>query len=181
MAHTQLQNPHIVMLPTPGMGHLIPPVEFAKRLVLQHEFSITVILPTDSPISKSQKKFLSALPLGINYLLLPPVNFNDLSVDVQIETRICLTITRSLASLREVFKSIVESNRLVAFVVDLFGTDAFDVANEFAVSPYIFYPSTAMMLSLDFYFPELDEIVRCEYKDLQEPLRIPGQRKVQNF
>ncbi|MCD9643561.1 hypothetical protein HAX54_031144 [Datura stramonium] len=172
---TQPQNPHIVMLPTPGMGHLIPLVEFAKRLILRHQyFSITVILTSDGPISKSQKEFLSTLPLGINYLLLPPVNLDDLSLDVQVETRISLTITRSLASLREVFKSLVESNRVVALVVDLFGTDAFDVANEFNVSPYIFYTSTAMMLSLEFYFPELDETVRCEYKDLQEPVCIPG-------
>ncbi|XP_055808378.1 hydroquinone glucosyltransferase-like [Solanum dulcamara] len=171
-------NPHIVMLPTPGMGHLIPLVEFAKRLILQHDFSITLILPTDGPISKSQKTFLSALPSSINYLLLPPVNFDHLSDDVLIETRISLTITRSLSSLREIFKSVVESHRVVAFVVDLFGTDAFDLANEFMLPPYMFYTTTATMLSLDLYFPELDETVRCEYKDLQNPVRIPGCRPI---
>ncbi|CAN4086040.1 unnamed protein product [Withania somnifera] len=174
MADTQSQNPHIVMLPTPGMGHLIPIIEFAKRLVYQHDFSITLILLTDGPLSKPQKTLLTSLPSGFNYLLLPPVNLDDLSVDVLIETRICLTITRSLASLREAFKSIVKSNRVVAFVVDLFGTDAFEVANEFKVLPYVFYPSTAMMLSLDLYFPQLDQTVRGEFKDMQELVRVPG-------
>ncbi|XP_010327004.1 hydroquinone glucosyltransferase isoform X2 [Solanum lycopersicum] len=84
---TQSQKPHIVMLPTPGMGHLIPLVEFAKQLILQHDSSITIILPTDGPISKSQNTFLSSLPSGLNYRLLPPVNFDDLSDDVLIETR----------------------------------------------------------------------------------------------
>ncbi|KAM3302975.1 hydroquinone glucosyltransferase [Capsicum chacoense] len=175
--NTQTQNPHIVMLPTPGMGHLIPLVEFAKRLVLRHDdFSITIILiPTDHHGSISETLVASLPSSSINYILLPPVNFDDLSVDVKIETRICLTITRSLASLRQVLKSIVESkNRVVAFVADLFGTDGFDVANELKVSPYLFYPSTAMMLSLDFYLSELDQIVRCDYKDLQEPVCIPG-------
>ncbi|XP_015089477.1 hydroquinone glucosyltransferase-like [Solanum pennellii] len=175
---TQSQKPHIVMLPTPGMGHLIPLVEFAKQLILQHDFSITIILPTDGPISKSQNTFLSSLPSGLNYRLLPPVNFDDLSDDVLIETRISLTITRSLSSLREVFESLVKSHRVVAFVVDLFGTDAFDLANEFNVSPYMFYTTTATMLSLDLYFPELDQTVSCEYKDLQEPVCIPGCRPI---
>ncbi|PSS17845.1 Hydroquinone glucosyltransferase [Actinidia chinensis var. chinensis] len=77
-------------------------------------------------------------------------------------------------SLREVFKSLVASSGLVALVVDLFGTDAFGVANEFKVSPYIFFPSTAMALSLFLYLPKLDEAVSCEYRDLPEPVRIPG-------
>lgn len=175
---TQSQKPHIVMLPTPGMGHLIPLVEFAKQLILQHDSSITIILPTDGPISKSQNTFLSSLPSGLNYRLLPPVNFDDLSDDVLIETRISLTITRSLSSLREVFESLVKSHRVVAFVVDLFGTDAFDLAKEFNVSPYMFYTTTAKMLSLDLYFPVLDQIVSCEYKDLQEPVCIPGERLI---
>ncbi|KAI8572713.1 hypothetical protein RHMOL_Rhmol01G0221200 [Rhododendron molle] len=59
-------------------------------------------------------------------------------------------------------------------VVDLFGSDAFDVAAEFNVSPYMFYPSTAMVLSLFLYLPKLDESVSCEYRDLPEPVRIPG-------
>ncbi|XP_009616889.1 hydroquinone glucosyltransferase-like [Nicotiana tomentosiformis] len=170
---TKSQNPHIVILPTPGTGHLNPLVEFAKRLVLQHYFSVTLILPTEGPISTSQTTFLNALPSGINYLLLPPVNFDDLPPDVNIVTRICLTITRSLASLREVLKSLVESKKVVALVVDLFGTDAFDMAIEFKISPYMFYTSTAMMLSLAFYLPELDKTVSCEFKDLPA-VHIPG-------
>ncbi|CAK9146363.1 unnamed protein product [Ilex paraguariensis] len=168
------QTPHIAMVPTPGMGHLIPIVEFAKRLILQHNFSITLILPTGGPLSQAQKTFLEALPNGMSYLLLPPVNFDDLPSDDKIETRISLTITRSLPSLRQVFKQLVATTRLVALVVDLFGTDTFDVANEFKVSPYIFFPSTAMALSLFLHLPNLDESVTCEYRDLPEPVQIPG-------
>nr|POF19577.1 hydroquinone glucosyltransferase [Quercus suber] len=36
------QKPHIAILPSPGMGHLIPFVEFAKLLVLHHDFHITL-------------------------------------------------------------------------------------------------------------------------------------------
>ncbi|KAJ8573118.1 hypothetical protein K7X08_009629 [Anisodus acutangulus] len=171
---TESQNPHIAILPSPGMGHLIPLVEFSKRLIHQHQFSVTLILPTDGPISNAQKIFLNSLPSSMDYHLLPPVNFDDLPQDVKIETRISLTVTRSLPSLREVFKVLVETKKTVALVVDLFGTDAFDVAMEFKVSPYIFYPSTAMALSLFLYLPKLDGTVSCEYKDMSDPVQIPG-------
>ncbi|KAK4738888.1 hypothetical protein R3W88_002585 [Solanum pinnatisectum] len=166
--------PHIAILPSPGMGHLIPLVEFAKRIFLHHQFSVTLILPTDGPISNAQKNFLNSLPSSIDYHLLPPVNFDDLPEDVKIETRISLTVTRSLPSLREVLKPIIESKKTVALVVDLFGTDAFDVAIDLKTSPYIFYPSTAMALSLFLYLPKLDETVSCEYRELPHPIQIPG-------
>ncbi|PSS24207.1 Hydroquinone glucosyltransferase [Actinidia chinensis var. chinensis] len=167
--------PRIAILPTPGMGHLIPLAEFAKRLVLTYRFSVTFIVPTDGPLPKAQKSFLEALiPTGISHLLLPPANFDDLPDDVRAETRISLSVTRSLPSLREAIKTLVSSTRVVALVVDLFGTDAFDVAKEFNLSPFIFFPSTAMVLSLFLRLPDLDGSVSCEYRDLPDPVQIPG-------
>jgi hydroquinone glucosyltransferase len=90
------------------------------------------------------------------------------------ESRISLTLTRSLPALRDSFKVLAESTRLVALVVDLFGSVAFDVANEFGVSSYLFYTTTAMALSLIFYLPELDKTYSCEYRDLPEPVKLPG-------
>ncbi|KAK3008307.1 hypothetical protein RJ639_013571 [Escallonia herrerae] len=107
----------------------------------------------------------------MNHILLPRVNFDDLSDDVRMETRGALLISRSLPSIRDVFKSLVVSTRLV---VDHFATDAFVVAREFKVSPYIFFPSTAMTLSLFLRLPKLDQTVSCEYRDLPEPIQLPG-------
>ena len=77
--------PHIALLPSPGMGHLIPMVEFAKRLVTKNNLSVTFIIPNDGPLAKSQLAFLDSLPNAINYLLLPPADFQDLSEDVKID------------------------------------------------------------------------------------------------
>ncbi|XVE77257.1 hypothetical protein DITRI_Ditri13aG0047600 [Diplodiscus trichospermus] len=174
MAQAQAQAPHIAIMPTPGMGHLIPLVEFAKRLVHQHNFTVTFVIPTDDSPSKAQKLTLDSLPISIDYVFLPPVDLSDLPQDSKIETLISLTVARSLSFLRDAFKSLVAKKKLVSLVVDLFGTDAFDVAREFNVSPYIFYPSTAMALSLFLYLPKLDQMVSCEYRDLPELVKIPG-------
>ncbi|KAI8572711.1 hypothetical protein RHMOL_Rhmol01G0221000 [Rhododendron molle] len=94
------QTPHLAILPAQGMGHLIPLAEFAKRLLLTHNFSATFITPTDpGPLPAAQKSFLHSLPTGINYLLLPPVNLDDLPDDIRTETRISLTVVRSHPSL----------------------------------------------------------------------------------
>ncbi|KAE8726741.1 UDP-glycosyltransferase 72B3 [Hibiscus syriacus] len=171
MAKTQ--TPHIAILPSPGMGHLIPLVEFAKRFVNQHVFTATFVIPTADSPTKAQKSALDSLPSSIDYVFLPPVDLSDLPQDAKIETVISSTVARSLSFLRDTFKSLVAKTKLVAMVVDLFGTDAFDVAKEFNLSPYVFYPSTAMALSLFLHLMKLDSMVSCEYGDLPE-VRIPG-------
>ncbi|KAF8380091.1 hypothetical protein HHK36_027561 [Tetracentron sinense] len=169
-----MEAPHIAIVPSPGMGHLIPLVEFAKRLVFHHNLSVTFIMSSDGSPGKAQKLILDDLPKSISSVFLPPVSFDDLPDDVKIETRISLTVVRSLSYLRDTFKVLVANTRLVALVVDLFGTDAFDVAKEFDVSPYIFFPSTAMGLSVFLHLQKLDEEVSCEYRDLPELVKIPG-------
>ncbi|MBA0548766.1 hypothetical protein Golob_019844, partial [Gossypium lobatum] len=170
----KLQTPHIAILPSPGMGHLIPLVQFARSLVHQHNFTVTFVIPTNDSPSKAQKSVLDSLPTSITHIFLRPADLSDLPLDSKIETVISLTLARSLSFLRDAFKSMVDKTNLVALVVDLFGTDAFDVAREFNVSPYIFFPATAMTLSLFLYLPKLDQMVPCEYRDRPELVRIPG-------
>lgn len=167
--------PHIVLLPSPGMGHLIPLIEFAKRLVHRHHFLVTFFIPTDGPPSEAQKSTLESLPSSINSVFLP-VSLNDVPEDARAETVISLTVLRSLPCLRQELTSLVAKATVAALVVDLFGTDAFDVAQEFNISPYIFYPSTAMCLSLFLHLEKLDQMVPrdCEYRDMSEPVQIPG-------
>lgn len=166
--------PHIAILPTPGLGHLIPLAELAKRLVAHHGFFVTFIIPNDNSSLKAQKAVLQSLPPGIDFVFLPPVSFDDLPPETKIETRISLTVVRSLPHLRSSLEALVSKARVAALVVDLFGTDAFDVAAEFGVAPYIFFPSTAMTLSLFMYLSELDQRVECEYREMKEPVQIPG-------
>ncbi|KAK3194652.1 hypothetical protein Dsin_025962 [Dipteronia sinensis] len=163
----------IALIPSPGMGHLIPLVELAKQLVLRHEFSVTFIVPTVSPVPKALKTLLQNLPQGMDYLLLPPVHFDE---DVRSGNQIVLTIIRSLSSIRGVLMSLVTKTRLTALIVDLFGIDVFDIAKEFNIPSYIYFLSTAMSLSLLLYLPKLDQMVSCEFRDNQEPIKIPGFR-----
>ncbi|KAM1128403.1 hypothetical protein ACFX15_037682 [Malus domestica] len=173
--HKLLKPPHVAIVPTPGIGHLTPLVELAKRLVVHHNFSVTFIISNDRSLLAPQKKVLEALStLSISYVLLPPVSFDDLPDDVMIETKIGLTLTRSLSALRDSVRVLNKSTRLVSLVVDHFGAEAFDVAMEFRVSPYMFLPNSAMSLLLIFHMPHLHETTSCEYRDMPEPVQLPG-------
>ncbi|KAG6582665.1 hydroquinone glucosyltransferase-like [Cucurbita moschata] len=174
MEEAQSQTPHVLMMPSPGMGHLIPLIEFAKRLVLLHRFTVTFAVPSGDAPSKAQISVLNSLPSAIDHIFLPPAPLNDLPSNTKAETIIVLAVSRSLPSLRDLFKSIVAQRNLVALVVDQFGTVAFDVAKEFSVSPYIYFPCAATTLSLILHMPKLDESVTGEYRDLTEPIRLPG-------
>ncbi|XP_051143738.1 hydroquinone glucosyltransferase-like [Andrographis paniculata] len=165
---------HIAVLSSPGMGHLIPLVEFSKRLLHRHRIATTFIIPTDGPLSSAETTFLSALPLSIAAVLLPAVDLHDLPADVKIETRISLTMIRSLPSIRNAIKSLHHRRRLSAFVADLFGTDAFAVAAEFGIPRYIFFASTAMALLLFLLTPELEKTVSGEFWEAPEKFRLPG-------
>ena len=168
-------QPHVAIVPTPGMGHLFPLIEFTKRLVVQHNFLVTFIIANDGKSSiELQEKLLQSLPKPISYTFLPPINLDDLPEDSAIETRIELSLTRSLPSLRETLESMAESTQLVSIVVDIFGPCTFDMAKELGIPPYIYFPTTAMVLSFFLYLPKLDATTACEYRDLPELVQIPG-------
>ncbi|KAG5538692.1 hypothetical protein RHGRI_019303 [Rhododendron griersonianum] len=143
------QTPHVALLPSPGMGHLIPLVESAKQLVHHHHISSTLIIPTTGPPPQSQISVLESLPENINHVFLPPVDLPENLTDVA--SQIFATMSLCIPSLRDTLKLLTSMNRLVALFVDPFGLDAFDVAEEL-----------------------LDKMFTCEYKDLPEPLKLPG-------
>ena len=79
METTQQKLPHVVFVTSLGMGHLLPVVELAKRLVHDHGFLVTfIIIITDGLSIKPQKAVFEALPSSISSIFLPPVNYNDL-------------------------------------------------------------------------------------------------------
>ncbi|KAF5961707.1 hypothetical protein HYC85_002916 [Camellia sinensis] len=163
------------------MGHLIPLTEFAKRLILTYDFSVTFIIPNFGYPMKAQKSFLDSLTETINVVYLPPVSFDTSLSDVGPEIHVPVSMTRVPAlrdslslCLASGLKVLTESNHLVALVVDVVSTDAFDVAKVFCLLRYIFIPLCAMSLSLFLHLSKLDETGISNYRDLPEPVQIPG-------
>ncbi|KAF5952857.1 hypothetical protein HYC85_010801 [Camellia sinensis] len=155
----------------PGMGNLFPFIELAKQLVHHHHLSATILIPNAGPPPPAQTTVLQTLPKTIKHIFLPPV---DLPKDLNIVSQVVLTVTLSLPSLRHTLASLTTTTRLVALVVNLFGLDAFNIAEEFGISKYLFFPSPAIALLFSVHLPKLDETVIGEYRDLPEPVQLPS-------
>ncbi|XP_062183348.1 hydroquinone glucosyltransferase-like [Phragmites australis] len=166
--------PHVAMLATPGMGHLIPLAELAGRLAARHGATATIVTFA-SAASATQRAFLASLPPAVAYLSLPPVDLSDLPRGAAIETLMSEECARSVPALTDILAGLKRTTRLVAFVADLFGADSFDAARDAGVARRcLFFPSNLHVFTLIFHLPELDASVPGEFRDLAEPLRLPG-------
>ncbi|XP_021888881.1 UDP-glycosyltransferase 72E1-like [Carica papaya] len=175
-----MQNPipHAALLASPGLGHLIPVLELAKTLVDPHGFRTTIfVIPIDQASTAQNQLFKSPNPDLIDIVVLPFVDISDL-VDstTSVVTSLVLMMRESLPLLRSaIFEMKVTPTVLV---VDLFGTEAFDVADEFGMLKYVFDTTNAWFLAATIYAPTLDRRVLEEHAYDKIPLRLPGCRQV---
>ncbi|XP_027917076.1 anthocyanidin 3-O-glucosyltransferase 5-like [Vigna unguiculata] len=169
---------HVVLVSSPGLGHLIPAVELAKHFVLLYNFKVTVIAVT-SQTSRAETQILdSVLTPSLCHLIDIPspditafVAQNDAVV-----TRLCVVMREARPAIRSVLSEITP--RPSAVIVDLFSTETIPIARELNILGYVFIASHAWMLALLLYSPVLDELVEGQYVDQTEPIKIPGCKPV---
>ncbi|KAE9617875.1 hypothetical protein Lal_00037859 [Lupinus albus] len=167
---------HIAVVSIPAFSHQASIVEFCKRLVhFHHNFHVTCIFTTiDSP-PQATITFLQSLPPTIDYIFLPPINKQDLPKNVPLALQIHEAVSKSLPYFHHSLKSLCSSkNPLVALIADPFANETLEIAKEFNLLSYIYFPPSAMTLSLFMHLPTLHEEVSCEYKDYKEAFHIPG-------
>jgi len=158
-----------------GFSHLAPILNFSKLLVQLHpHFHVTFIVPSLGSLPNTSKAILQTLPPNINPIFLPPVNLNDQPQGTPLEPQIHLAITRSMQSIHHTLKSITSNTPLVAMLIDSFAAEAIGFAREFNMLCYIYFPCSVTTLSTYLYMLKLDEETSCEYKDLPQPVQVPG-------
>ncbi|MBA0592951.1 hydroquinone glucosyltransferase [Gossypium raimondii] len=170
------RKPHVAVLPNLGLGHLIPQLEFAKRLVVHHGFHVSLLLITTNEPSPAQDQLLSSshLPPDLHIVPLPPVEVDKKIIndgDVLVLTRLCVITDHSLRSLKSVLIALGKPN---ALVTDIFATQAFDVCKELLIPTYVYVTTSAAFSAFMLYLPKLDSDVNCEFIDLPEPIQVPG-------
>ena len=166
----QITKPHAALLSSPGMGHIIPVIELAKRLSANHGFRVTVfVLETDG--TSAQFKFLNST--GLDVVNLPSPDISEL-VDPadHVVTKIGVIMRETVPALRS--KIAAMTQKPTALIVDLFGTDALRLASEFKMLTYAFITSNARFLGVTIYYPTLEKYVKEEHTVQRKPLEIPG-------
>ncbi|XP_054784341.1 hydroquinone glucosyltransferase-like [Prosopis cineraria] len=174
---------HIAVIPSAGFSHLVPIIEFSKRLLHLHsDFHVTCIIPSlAGSSSSSSTSYLQTLPSNINPIFLPPVPHHNITDQDQDNNhpglQVQRTVTLSLPFIREALKSLMSSSNhgLVALVADVFAMEVLEIGSELNILSYVYFPLSAMVLSVYFYIPKLEEIVsNSEFRDFQDPIKMPG-------
>ncbi|CAK7339523.1 unnamed protein product [Dovyalis caffra] len=122
MANTTDSKPHLVLLASLGMGHLIPILELDKRLVTHHNFDITIFfVASHSSAAESQIIQSAMTPKLCEIIELPQPDISGLvSPDAAVVTQICVIMREIKPALRSTISAL--SFRPTALIVDLFGS-----------------------------------------------------------
>ncbi|KAK2370347.1 UDP-Glycosyltransferase superfamily protein [Trifolium repens] len=171
---------HAALLASPGMGHLIPTMELAKRLTIHHGFEVTVfIVTTDSDTTKTSKVLNQTSNLnGINIVVTPPVDVSD-KLDPNnpsLGVRIALTMIESLPFIQSQILSMKFPPSVL--IVDLFGSVALPMARDLHMSSYVFFATNAWFSALNIYLPFITKEAFSRHAYNHEPLLIPGCKPV---
>ncbi|KAI3978773.1 hypothetical protein MKX01_015948 [Papaver californicum] len=164
---------HVAILTSPGMGHIIPCLELAKSLVSQHNLKVTLFIPTASKTPKSST--LENNQDGLNVINLPQVDITHL---VHGETSLVVRITTIVRESLTCLCSIIETSQEIpaVLVIDLFSTNALDIADEFKMSKYMFCTSNMSAYAFLAYLPKIKRVKNNNdlMSQLTELVHVPG-------
>ncbi|XP_072977022.1 hydroquinone glucosyltransferase-like [Typha angustifolia] len=147
--------PHVAIVCSSGIGHVIPLAEFGALLASRHSFNVTLIAsPIDPSAAAAYRSIATSLPSQVNSITRPfppPDYFPEHTHRIPHRQP---SPTTSLAA-------------LASIVVDLFSFVTYDLAFELGIPCYMFCTSTCMSLSLFLRIPLLHETYHEEeYRNL---------------
>lgn len=164
----------IAVVTVPAFSHQASILEMCKRLVqVNHHLHVTCFIPTLGSPPPASLSTVRSLPSSISCTFLPPVNLDDhpdrdgLSLEVQIH----LAVARSMPLVREA----VVKSRAMVLVAEPLSIEALKIGKEMRILSYLYFPCSAMMLSLCFYSSKLNREVSSEFRDVPGGvIHIPG-------
>ncbi|XP_031278179.1 UDP-glycosyltransferase 71K1-like [Pistacia vera] len=179
-----MKKAELVFIPVAAAGHLIPQIEFAKRLLDRDDrFSVTVLVmqsPSFTSLAAAYAKSLAESNTPIRFINLPPpIHFRpSQEVHKSLEKFATEFADYHKASVKEAIVNHVVSNSnsapLAGLVIDMFCTSMIDVGNELGVPSYLFFTCNAAYLSLSLYLPSRQDEVGREFEVFDSELVIPG-------
>ncbi|PSS11078.1 UDP-glycosyltransferase [Actinidia chinensis var. chinensis] len=156
------KNAQVIIIPTPGIGNLVPAVEFAHHLIhREHRLSATVlVIPIPHRPQVTAYVNARAATTEVQFLHLPPV---DLPTPDQFQTSlgfVSVLIEKHKAHVKDIMADLVSSTQpdsvpLAGLFIDMFCTPMIDVAGEIGVPCYLFFASPASFLGFMLHLPTL--------------------------
>ncbi|XP_010425297.1 PREDICTED: UDP-glycosyltransferase 72D1 [Camelina sativa] len=152
-----MDQPHAVLVASPGLGHLIPILELGNCLSSVLNVQVTILAVTSGSSSSTETE-------AIHNLVEP---------DATVFTKIRVKVRAMKSAVRDAVESM--KPKPTVMIVDFFGTGLMSVADDLGLTAkYVYVPSHAWFLAVMVYLPVWDTTVEGEYVEIKEPLKIPG-------
>jgi len=170
-----MKKAEVVFIPSPGVGHLVSTLEFAKLLINRDSRLRITVLVIKFPHATETDVYTKSLPISdsLRVINLPecslPPNTNPVSsMSAHLEAQ-KPNVKRAVSNLI----TGEESGVLAAFVVDMSCTAMIDVAKEFSIPTLVFFTSSVAFLGLTLYLHNLFEREDSTQFLQQNELAIP--------
>ncbi|KAL6198991.1 hypothetical protein ACLB2K_028779 [Fragaria x ananassa] len=180
----------VVIIPSPGIGHLVPMIEFARQITNRDDrFSVLIpIIPALNMLmvnqyAKSRAEAYAAN--NIQFIDLPLIDLPPKDHFRSVEALTSLHVESYTPHVKQAIIATLQAEsdsnlnsvrvRLAALVVDVLCTEMIDVAKELEVPSYLFFTSPAGFLGFTLHLPTLDkETTTTEFGDFSSELVIPS-------
>ncbi|GLJ11850.1 hypothetical protein SUGI_0178480 [Cryptomeria japonica] len=177
----EISRPHVALYPTVGLGHLIPFVELARKLVSSHGFAVTLITPSWN-VSPSQTKYVSDLlssnPNTIRQVELPQIPFDEEDTK-DVGKYFLEQISKSMPAVEQNLRKLQQSNGpfspVCALISDYFHVETLEVTDCLGLPNYVLFTGPAAFLCFMLCVPRL-----CLSDGNEAPpisVNIPGMKK----
>ncbi|KAM0996010.1 hypothetical protein ACFX13_006124 [Malus domestica] len=180
-----MKRVELVFIPSPGAGHLVPTLQFAKRLIDRNDrISITILaIQSSFPTTlSSYTKSIAASEPRIRFIDVPQPQ--DRPPQEMYKSRakfFSLYIESHVPSVKKIITNLVSSSsnssdsiRVSALVVDFFCVSMIDVAKELNIPSYLFLTSNAGYLAFMLHLPILHEKNQIAVEESDPEWSIPG-------
>ncbi|KAJ1285268.1 hypothetical protein BS78_03G267300 [Paspalum vaginatum] len=168
----------VVLYPGGGVGHVGPMTHLAK-VFLRHGYDVTMVL-VEPPIKSTDSgagfvERVAASNPSITFHVLPPIPPPDFAGSTKHPFLLMLEFTRQYNEKLESFLCSIPRERLHSLVIDMFCTQAIDVATKLHVPVYTFFASGAGTLAVLTQLPALLASRQTGLKELGDaPLEFLG-------
>ncbi|GLJ49870.1 hypothetical protein SUGI_1059780 [Cryptomeria japonica] len=172
------QKAHIAMFPSWGTGHLIPFMEFAKRMAADHSFTVTFITSSFmlSRPQISQLRCLASSGLDIRVLEFPSPEEDTEEEKTHSEGghlfKMFQLVEKSKVPLQDLLRTLKDD--ICAFITDLFCTVMIEPSTALHIPAYVLLTTAASNLCLMLYHPTLHAQTTSSLCDMDRPVDIPG-------
>lgn len=177
------RKPHVAIFTGAGMGHLNPFAELAKRLSADHGFTVTFItckwMFSGSRLQQAYcERIESSRGFDIRFVQLPHVEIQEEEAKhMKVETLISKLLEKSKGFVESALTSLQSdesASPVSAFITDFFCSSMFDVTAKLKIPNYLFYTSSASVLSVKLCLPKLASETQISFKDADFNIDLPG-------